>query len=118
MGFAFGTISFLLAIVFGIIFAYLILKFSVHHIIVKDHKAAEEILESKKPPQKWRNKLFQDNEKNKKYCLKKLRKLINNFKETKLVENEQTRELLINKLEDIYHKWEEINWREIDQIDI
>lgn len=111
MDFAFGTISFLLAVVLGIITAYIILKFSIHHIIVKKHKAAEKILASKEPPKKWEKKLFQDQEKNKEYCLKKLRKLISHFEETKLVENEETRELLLNKLETIYNDWEKRDWQ-------
>lgn len=110
MSFTFGTVSFLMAVVFGIVAAYAILKFSVHHIIVKKHKAAEEILETRKPPEKWKNKLFQDDEDNKEYCLKKLRKLIAHFEKTNLVESEETREMLLGQLEAILTEWKNSEW--------
>ena len=58
-------------------------------------------------------KILKIKERAKKIVLKKIDHLIDYFKKTPLVEDKETREILLDKLQEIRKLWKEKDWEEI-----
>lgn len=96
----------------------------------KKHKAAEVIVNTGKVPKEWSDKLkkrtfsrvkIQGRSKKisrierraKASVLKRVDHLIDYFKTSPLVEDKETKKILLNKLQKARHLWEEKDWEEI-----
>ncbi len=100
---------FIILLVGAIFFGKFVLKKSIEVYVIQHHQAAENILNTGKPPKDWVIK----NKYSKNKCLSKLNKVIDYFKTTKLVEDEATRELMIKRLTKVYQEWEDEDWNEM-----
>ncbi|UYO99225.1 hypothetical protein OF820_09125 [Oceanotoga sp. DSM 15011] len=80
------------------VYSYCMKKF-----VYDNHLYSEYILENKLPPEEWING---DNaQKNKNNSLKKINKIIDYFKVSKLVDNDETRENILKDLNEVYENW-------------
>jgi len=107
----------------------LLLKFSLMlmgRIVVRQvtakHKAAEEIVNEGRVPRAWASKTRREiflkrsnsktQDKTKKKMLKRLDNLIQYFRSSPLVKNEETRAILLDKLRQTRTSWEKEKWEE------
>jgi len=94
------------------------------------HRSAEAIINTGKVPEEWSNKLkerislagkiegqskkiLKIKERAKKIVLKKIDHLIDYFKKTPLVEDKETKEILLDKLQEVRRLWKGKDWEEI-----
>jgi len=94
------------------------------------HREAETIINTGKVPKEWRNKLEKRvslvnktsknpgkisriQEQAKGIALKRIDRLIDYFKASPLVENKETRRILLDQLQETRKAWEEKEWKEI-----
>ncbi len=81
--------------------------------IEKKHMAAEYIIDTGLVPEQWVEELPDNGEKQKEKALKRIDKLIKHFKNSRLVEDDETRETLIKQLKKNKKRWQERKWEEI-----
>jgi len=98
--------------------------------IGKKHKEAETIITTGKPPKNWTyqiekkiaklkessgtsSRILKIQKKAKNTCLDKLDRLIKYFKGSPLVQDEETRKILLDKLLKVHQRWKEKNGEEI-----
>jgi len=73
--------------------------------IERRHRAMEEILETRRPPEAWVAEEPPDRAKRR--ALRELDRLIDYAENSRLVESEETRELLIQQLSEVRKEWSE-----------
>ncbi len=98
--------------------------------VEEKHRAAETIINTGKVPKSWTYKLegriasleraseepakiYEIQKKAKSSYLKRLDRLIKHFKESPLIEDKETREMLLGELREVRNLWEESSWQEI-----
>ena len=106
----------LLFLAFKLIFAYTMKIASL--VIEQKHRDAEEILNTGLVPLRWLKKgtvsrflLISVTPKH--IALRRLQKIINYFQRSPLVEDEESREILLSRLEAVKKAWQESDWQEI-----
>lgn len=95
------------------------------------HQNIEHIINTRKAPQSWTTPFekqlaqFQQHDPRshcqsiraktsaKKTCLKKLKKLITYTQNSLIIQDEETRQILLKDLTAIYHEWTEWNWEDM-----
>ena len=109
----------LVTMVFGVWF----MNYIVRRYIGEKHHYLDEITQSGTIPESWKKKydakinklrnhqadekkILAVKQKANKVYLKKLKRLENYIKSSKLVESEQTRKIILNNLRNVYSKWE------------
>lgn len=102
------TLSFLL-VLFG---GKVLLQKLVDKAVGQKHRHAQKIIETGVPPEEWFNGVSEsDSAKNR--CLNKLTELIKYFKKTNIITDEETRDLLLKKLNNVYRQWQNQVFTEI-----
>jgi len=114
---------FLLLLAGMVAFIFLLYKFilgysqkTVSRLVEKKHRAAEVILNTGIAPHKWGEKGLTrvlNRSLSKFIVVWKLERIISYFQHTPLVEDEDTRELLLSKLRKIRDDWKRKEWKEI-----
>ena len=102
------------------IFLFLLIKYYsylIFRILVESkHRDAEYLIETGLVPFEWKRKIiirYGGNYLSKKYALRRLNTLIIYFKGSPLVDSEESRTILLNKLQSISIEWSNIKWTEI-----
>ena len=81
-------------------------------LVEKKHRDAEYLIETGLIPFEWKRKKiirYGGNYLRKKYVLRRIKKLIMYFKRSPLVDSEESRTILLNKLRAILSEWSNIN---------
>ncbi len=81
-------------------------------LVERKHRDAEYLIETGLIPFEWKRKKiirYGGNYLRKKYVLRRIKKLIMYFKRSPLVDSEESRTILLNKLQAILSEWSNIN---------
>ena len=81
-------------------------------LVERKHRDAEYLIETGLIPFEWKRKKiirYGGNYLRKKYVLRRIKKLIMYFKRSSLVDSEESRTILLNKLQAILSEWSNIN---------
>jgi hypothetical protein len=128
--FAIALVAFVVAIVLIMRLLIWWTTSTVKNYVESRNRAAEAIADTGRPPDFWTHKLKlrierlrsspeglakarRVEERAKRICLRKVSKLMAYFKSTTLVEDEETRKILLDELQRAYDSWEKKNWEEM-----
>ena len=105
--------------VFVVLFYGFVVVYSqkvISFLVESKHRDAEMILHAGIAPPDWGKKgiaRFGHSGLSKTIAMRKMRKIIRYFRHTPIVEDEGSRELLVNRLQEIRESWKNMEWKEI-----
>lgn len=106
-------------IVFVVLFYGFVVVYSqkvISFLVERKHRDAEMILNSGIAPPDWGKKglaRFGHSGLSKMIAMRKIRQIIHYFRHTPIVEDEESRELLVSRLQKIRESWKKMGWKEI-----